>query len=564
MSLQALKFTASMSYAAPVPCELGWDFEASLAKLKAERACAALLVRENDLDIIRRLDKLVIDRHQKSAKGLADLLLGHQKIPLINSTYKRTGRALAGVRRLLSHAVKRGDNNIYIIGTSEELFQEMWKDATAKIAGRADSQEAATSSLKEAFDEPADKDITSGRLLSLLPQEPVPDELLRSYIGEAIEVQLARRLILLATRHDRPVLILGDTGTGKEVVARAIHKHSKRSGGKFVAVNCGAIPRELLEAELFGIAKGIATGVRERMGLWEEAGEGTLFLDEVGDLPLDQQVKVLRVLQEKKIRRIGETEERAAPARIIAASNRDLFRMVCADQFREDLYYRLRRFLIPTPALREHPEDIPQLAQSFWKRITGDQSSCLPAEIIAGLQNYKWPGNVRELKAVLMNIFDMFGKDNLSTEHLDATLLMDGRETSVAKATTPAQEINLHRAECLRHLRRVDEVIRACKVALRPLLDERKSDKQTVKSVQASIRQHLSEIELLCLRPLLFYSEVTFSIVKRFKGKLAALYRLLQTDPKAAQTYWATEMVKEYSLILPAIYEGVERLMSNS
>jgi transcriptional regulator with GAF, ATPase, and Fis domain len=166
------------------------------------------------------------------------------------------------------------------------------------------------------------------------------------------------------------VLVLGDTGTGKEVIARSIHNYSARASEKFVPVNCGAIPSELLESELFGHKRFTFTDAKyDKKGLWEITGNGTLFLDEVGDLALIHQVKILRALEENKIRPIGEVKEIRVNARVIAATNRDLFSMVKAGHFREDLYYRLRSFLLRTPGLRDHPEDIPTLARFFWKKI---------------------------------------------------------------------------------------------------------------------------------------------------------------------------------------------------
>lgn len=162
------------------------------------------------------------------------------------------------------------------------------------------------------------------------------------------------------------MLILGDTGTGKELVARAIHDHSARRAKRFMLVNCGAIPYDLLESELFGHVKGAFTDATyDKPGLWELADKGTLFLDEIGDLHPNHQVKILRALEDKKIRPIGGTKEIEVDARIIAATNRDLFSMVQARQFREDLYYRLCPFPIYTPTLPDHPEDIPTITQTL-------------------------------------------------------------------------------------------------------------------------------------------------------------------------------------------------------
>ena len=195
---------------------------------------------------------------------------------------------------------------------------------------------------------------------------------------------------------------MGDTGTGKEIVARSIYENSERRRHDFVTVNCGAIPRDLLENELYGHVKGAYTDAKEdKSGLWEAAGEGVLFLDEIGDLQPEHQAKVLRALEDAEIRKLGATKGTKVKARIIAATNRDLHAMVQTGQFREDLYYRLRGFLIRTPALREHPDDIPLLAQHFWQKINHGKRKILPPEILTELKSCRWPGNARELKMML-------------------------------------------------------------------------------------------------------------------------------------------------------------------
>jgi two-component system response regulator AtoC len=213
-----------------------------------------------------------------------------------------------------------------------------------------------------------------------------------------------RRVMELASRvapHPTTVLVTGESGTGKEVVARAIHRMSPRRDGPFVAVNCAAIPEQLLESELFGHARGAFTGaVSERRGLFEEADASTLLLDEVGDLPLALQAKLLRALQEGTIRRVGETRERRVDVRMIAATARDLEAEVEAGQFREDLFYRLNVLRLHLPPLRERPDDIEQLALLILRRISeraGRQVTFAP-EVLTALRQRPWPGNVRELE----------------------------------------------------------------------------------------------------------------------------------------------------------------------
>jgi DNA-binding NtrC family response regulator len=203
-------------------------------------------------------------------------------------------------------------------------------------------------------------------------------------------------------RSDAPVLIAGESGTGKELVAKAVHEYSPRHHKEMITINCGAIPENLLESELFGHEKGSFTGaIARRAGRFEQADGGTLFLDEIGDMPLSIQVKLLRVLQDGSFSRIGSNENLTTDVRIIAATHKNLAEEVAAGRFREDLYYRLNVVEIRIPALRERIEDIPLLAEFFLQRITrknGMARMRLTAEAVNLLQSHTWPGNVRELE----------------------------------------------------------------------------------------------------------------------------------------------------------------------
>ena len=209
-------------------------------------------------------------------------------------------------------------------------------------------------------------------------------------------------LVHRAAASDPTVLVTGESGTGKEVVARAIHSSGERSARPFVAVNCGAIPEALLESELFGHVKGSFTGANaDHRGLFEEAGGGTIFLDEIADLPLSMQVKLNRVLQERKVRRVGATDERSVDVRVIAATNVDLKARVAAGQFREDLFYRLSVFVLELPPLRRRREDLPLLVHHFAEQFARHLHRPVPrieAEVLDYLAAYDWPGNVRELE----------------------------------------------------------------------------------------------------------------------------------------------------------------------
>ena len=201
---------------------------------------------------------------------------------------------------------------------------------------------------------------------------------------------------------DSTVLIEGETGTGKELIAHAIHNDSQRFGRPFIKLNCAAIPLDLLESELFGHEKGAFTGaIAQRIGRFEMADKGTLFLDEVGDIPSVLQPKLLRVLQEQEFERLGSGRTHKVDVRMVAATNRDLMKMVAQGQFRRDLYYRLNVFPILLPSLRQRREDIPMLVKHFVKmfsRRMGKQVDSIPSGTMAAFQGHSWPGNIRELQ----------------------------------------------------------------------------------------------------------------------------------------------------------------------
>jgi len=225
-------------------------------------------------------------------------------------------------------------------------------------------------------------------------------ELFRSLIGNSPTIVRVRELIQRVAPSESTVMILGESGTGKEVIARNIHYHSNRSQGPFVPVNCGAIPDNLLESELFGHEKGAFTGaISTRRGRFELARGGTLFLDEIGDMPLNMQVKLLRVLQERCFERVGSDRSLEADVRIIAATHRDLEELIKNGGFREDLYYRLNVFPIETPTLRERIEDLPLLVDELIERMASDQGVRIGLSplVLRCLAHYPWSGNVREL-----------------------------------------------------------------------------------------------------------------------------------------------------------------------
>ncbi len=269
----------------------------------------------------------------------------------------------------------------------------------------------------------------------------------RTLLGNSPAIQLARDMIDKLARSQAPVYVTGESGCGKELAARLIHEKSARQAQPFVPVNCGAIPENLMESEFFGYKKGAFTGAdADRDGFFQAANGGTLFLDEVADLPLSMQVKLLRTIQEKKVRKVGATQEDPIDVRIISATHQALSNLVESGRFRQDLYYRLNVIELKMPPLREMREDIPSIAQALLERLAKQSGAPVPAlsdDAIAGLRDYAFPGNVRELENILERALALcsgnkLGRDDLYLSLPDAATLDD--ETREPDAKWPLQD----------------------------------------------------------------------------------------------------------------------------
>ncbi|MDX9724055.1 MAG: sigma-54 dependent transcriptional regulator, partial [Myxococcota bacterium] len=267
-------------------------------------------------------------------------------------------------------------------------------------------------------------------------------------IGQSKPMQQLYDLLRRVAPTRTNVLIVGETGTGKELVARALHELSTRAKQAFVTVNCGAIPENLIESELFGHVKGSFTGaIRDKVGLFAAADGGTLFLDEIGELPLLTQVRLLRVLQERRLQPVGSTQELEVDVRVVAATNRDLVEEVRERRMREDLYYRLNVIQINMPPLRDRPEDIPLLTQHFVNKFAKEQNKeieGLSPEAMQLLMGYRFPGNVRELENIVERAVTLSSSPKISTELLPSPMLQKEQLTRVsAELGLPEEGIDL-------------------------------------------------------------------------------------------------------------------------
>lgn len=266
-------------------------------------------------------------------------------------------------------------------------------------------------------------------------------------IGDSEQIQYVRAMIAKLARSQAPVYISGESGSGKELAAKLIHQNSSRADGAFIAVNCGAIPENLMESEFFGYKKGAFTGAnQDKEGMFQAANGGTLFLDEVADLPLPMQVKLLRAIQEKKVRMVGGTSEDAVDVRIISATHKNLTEMMDAGQFRQDLYYRLNVIQLKMPTLRDRPSDIPLMANLLLSRLCASQHISAPQinhNALAYISTLPFPGNVRELENMLERALALCDGKVITIEDL---LIEDNPTAKVRNSTfnlEQAEELNL-------------------------------------------------------------------------------------------------------------------------
>ena len=286
-------------------------------------------------------------------------------------------------------------------------------------------------------------------------------------IGQSEAMQRLRSMILRVARTNASVLLTGPSGSGKEVVARAIHDVSARSAHCFSAVNCGAIPAELIESELFGHEKGAFTGaIARRTGHFEASSGGSIFLDEIGDMRFDMQVKLLRVLEDRAITRVGSSEARAIDVRVISATHQDLGTAIAEGRFRTDLFFRLGVVVLRIPSLASRAEDIPALIRHFQRNVAGEQKCRFDADAMAELMAHGWPGNVRELRNLVERANTLYPGETIGG--LDARMLLDpagfdpadlahayaapeedgahfGRPAAPARTPQPGQPIDLKR-----------------------------------------------------------------------------------------------------------------------
>jgi transcriptional regulator with GAF, ATPase, and Fis domain len=539
MPIQSLIFSHGVA-----PAALELDSPPSLRDfVGSDKTPAAIVVRFRDLARFLACGDPFKGLHRKHpAKPLAKLLLGHDgQIPVIDTGYGSMGRLKQGVDTYLDNAVGAGERGICVLGVDDDVFLD---------ARRAVDPEGV----------PAPDAAEESRLFDLLEELPVPEELSQRFLGDSKDHRLVRQLVLRAAQVDTTVLILGDTGTGKNVVARAIHDLGNRRGKPFVTINCAAIPSQLLESELFGHMPGAFTDARsEKRGQWEIAGAGTLFLDEIGDLLPDHQAKILHALQESRIRRVGGQREIEVHARIIAATNRNVYGMAQSGRFREDLYYRLRQFVIRTPDLQDDPEALALIARSLWRRITHTLDG-LPQEIVDDLCAHRWPGNVRELRSVLTSLENFFGGKPLRREHIRAVFQYCGVAAGNDSGPAESDEIATLRVDCLRQIYRADEIVRACEEAVKPLAE----GAPITRNVRSTLQRNRLEMRAALRQRLRFGSQEAYQAVQQVEEDLERLLAMPADDAPALAQYWHSTLEANIRQAVSRLFERQKELMTEA
>lgn len=408
---------------------------------------------------------------------------------------------------------------------------------------------------------PPEGDDAAASMLRQLDHVVVDESLRKKFLGNSPRAEIARKLIMIASENTEPVLIQGDTGTGKEIAARAIHELRHKETKNFSPVNCGAITESLFESELFGYVPGAFTNALKdgKIGLWQSANNGTLFLDEIADLPLNCQVKVLRAIQQGEIRPVGGKENVKVNARIIAASSRNLAEMVETGEFREDLFYRICQQVIRTVPLEDQPgEAVAEIVRHIWESTARD-GAVLDESAVRMLAARRWHGNYRQLKNVLRalaiysrgrRITPANVREVLNYMGLDGVRAPEGRNTQSIAGT-------IHRIDSLRHLRRAAEIIYMIQGALAPL---KKRAGQPPADLEWTLRRHLADLSFLLREPLNFHSGAARRAAEDAGEKTSEFLEVLAGAPRKAGEACRTALLPALDAALETLAGEIDRL----
>ncbi len=452
-----------------------------------------------------------------------------------------------GLRPLMERAEERGWPVPMLVGVPEDLFALLHQGATGKepVPDRpAPEAEDAVSSM-----------------LRRLDGVVVAPQVREKFLGNSPRAEIARKLIMVAAGNTHPVLLQGDSGTGKEIAARAVHNLRHGNARNFVPVNCGAIPESLFESELFGYVPGaFSNGLRGgKKGLWENANNGTLFLDEIADMPVGCQVKVLRAIQEGEIRPVGAVKNVPVNARIIAASSRDLAEMVGTGEFRLDLFYRLCGQVIRTVPLEAQPKEaVAEIILRLWAEISKD-GSLLDNSALSALASRRWQGNYRQLKNVLRAVAMYSRGRRVSSANVREVLEYMGLDGVRAPEGRNTQSIagTIHRIDSLRHLRRAAETIQMLQGALAPL---KKRAGQPPADLEWTVGRHLADLSFLLREPLNFHSGAARRAAGDALEKTSEFLEIFTRAPRKAGEAYRTALLPALDAALETLAEEIDRL----
>ena len=408
------------------------------------------MAMQSPADVESREATILVVDDERSMREMLAIALRHDGYHIITAAGGQEAVRIlkrASVDLLISDIRMPDMSGVDVLRQAKEIDQDIIGIMMTGFASEESAVQALNLGAHDYLEKPFNVDLAKVKVRKAIESRRLRKEnselKMAAIIGESDAIRALKERIRRVAPTDSTVLVTGESGTGKELVARAIHDGSNRTDRPFVAVNCGAVTETLLEAELFGHVKGAFTGAdSQKKGLIEAADRGTIFLDEIGEMSPVMQVKLLRVVQERKFRRVGGTSEMSADIRVVAATNRDLARMVTEGTFREDLFYRINVISVWIPPLRDRKEDVLQLAdrcverfgRQMNKRITG-----LSPGARRTLQSYNWPGNVRELENVIERAVALEQGDIVQGESLDLGHVSDG-EAAISGPVMPASE----------------------------------------------------------------------------------------------------------------------------
>jgi len=548
MTVELLRYNGAFPNETPFRLQIEQDELQEMISAEEMHLPAVYVLKHESLDILLENNPKALDDLGERPKGdnrhLALYFLNRPSPVALRSRFTASGKMTSSIYKFLEGARDAGENNLFFLSTGDKIFAQLRKGTPLVGVSPLPIIE---------------------RMLKRIPDQVMPKNLRTQILGKSPQIRLTRKLISCAANIARPdensVLILGETGTGKGLIARQIHEIRHPDGKHpFVAVNCAAIPEHLLEAELFGAVRGAATGITARPGKWKEASRGTIFLDEIGDLPSHLQAKILHVLQDLLFTPVGGTkrEEVKATAGVIAATNRNLLRMIERGSFREDLYYRLNKFLIRTYPLRETPDDVEVLIHHFWT-YKGRQ---LAPAAIDELCNYRWPGNVRELKSVLNGLAEYYSHKHITIEDLRdywEFLGYLGPDASVRRKS----QANTGHLAILRQLHQTKEIVGSCQNAFDSAFRKRKN-KITLDALHSSLTFHHAKMHDLCATPELFGNE---RVYRKMQDLLARMYQLgvevvPLKDEKATRVFWRDFLATRLSVMMDIVQKEKEKVLS--